>query len=113
MGVYEATLAQLQRDAVSSPCRHHQQAPGNCKGVKHSAETRCSVNNLQTEQSLLSRTQRPLTFRLGTGDAIISITTFGIKCVGLLTRQYALLWVNASCYVVTMNKYKNPLFVTK
>jgi hypothetical protein len=24
-----------------------------------------------------------------------------------------LLWVNASCCVVTMNKYKNSLFVTK
>jgi hypothetical protein len=27
--------------------------------------------------------------------------------------EMSLLWVNASCCVVTMNKYKNSLFVTK
>jgi hypothetical protein len=31
----------------------------------------------------------------------------------ILIKCFSLLWVNASCCVVTMNKYKNPLFVTK
>jgi hypothetical protein len=31
----------------------------------------------------------------------------------LSNREFlSLLWVNASCCVVTMNKYNNPLFVT-
>jgi hypothetical protein len=69
----------------------------------------CQTADDQNRKCINIFTERTFKFSRSKCEVILIIGVCILLCV-ILTVNNTLLWVNASCCVVTMNKYNNPSF---